>query len=112
MRVCAPPEGENRRSSDPRTDRARVAVEFVCPKAVNPGGISFSTYAGRTLRFRIYERQLPQFVPLDSDDGEPLAEVGSPQDEGAGDDERRLADGLRSLDARARRPPGRNHALD
>jgi len=29
MWVCAPPEGEKQESSDPRTDRARVAVELV-----------------------------------------------------------------------------------
>jgi DNA-directed RNA polymerase specialized sigma24 family protein len=98
-----------------------------------PGrGISFSTYAGTTLRRRVIDwqrakvgrtvwkfkdrthtRELPQFVPLDADDGEPFAELGSPQRRGSLDDaERRLADGLRSLEARARRPPGRNHALD
>jgi hypothetical protein len=103
-----------------------------------PGGISFSTYADRTLRFRItdwqrsgsggrtrwvfrnedgsrriHERTLPQFVPLDEDDGEPHSELGSTQRRGSLDDaERRLADGLRSLEARARRPPGRNNALD
>ena len=103
-----------------------------------PGGISFSTYAGRTLRFRItdwqrsgsggrtiwkfrnpdgslriHERELPQFVPFDGDDGEPRAELDQPQRRGSlGDAERRLADGLRSLEARARRPPGRNAPLD
>jgi hypothetical protein len=35
MWVCAPPEGEKQESSDPRTDRARVAVELAWPKAAN-----------------------------------------------------------------------------
>jgi DNA-directed RNA polymerase specialized sigma24 family protein len=98
----------------------------------SPGGVTFSTYAGTILRRRMVDwqrakdgrtvwkfkththiRELPQFVPLNDDDGEPIAELGSPQRRGSlGDAERRLADGLRSLEARARRPPGRNNALD
>ena len=31
MWVCAPPEGEKQKELRPRTDRARIAVEVVCP---------------------------------------------------------------------------------
>jgi hypothetical protein len=87
-----------------------------------PGGITFSTYAGRTLRFRItdwqrsgsggrtiwkfrnpdgslriHERQLPRFVPLDDADSDRLEQslaAGAGDREDGGDfGERGLDDG-------------------
>jgi DNA-directed RNA polymerase specialized sigma24 family protein len=93
-----------------------------------PGGISFSTLARTTLRKRlvdwrrkqygrrrwqftdrVYERPSVELVSLDDPGLDRLgAAVGR---SGLDDGEPGLADGLRSLQARARRPRGRNRRL-
>jgi DNA-directed RNA polymerase specialized sigma24 family protein len=94
-----------------------------------PGGISFSTLAGTTLRRRlvdwqrsrfgrtkwqfadhVYERPRVELVSLDDPERDPLG----PSLAGRGVDnaEPGLAADLRSLQARARRPRGRKRRLD
>jgi hypothetical protein len=94
-----------------------------------PGGIRFSTYAGNTLgkrchdwfrthngrtkwafKDRVYERPpRPQFISLDHPECDRLgSSLGSSS---LDDDEHRLADELRRLRARARRPGGRDDWL-
>jgi DNA-directed RNA polymerase specialized sigma24 family protein len=85
-----------------------------------PGGISFSTYAGSTLRLRcvdwhrsrfgrqrwacrdrVYERPRVELVSLDADDDRLESSLaGSSLDDG----EHRMADELRRLNGRARSP--------
>lgn len=93
------------------------------------GGVVFSTFLYSTAqvrtidwhrsRFRtrwvfgdgrVRERQRPQFVSLDDPDGDPLREPLSRS--GLDDGERGMAAELRSLEARSRRPGGRDDWLD
>jgi hypothetical protein len=95
-----------------------------------PGGISFSTYAGGTLRLRcvdwhrsrfgrqrwvfrdrIYERPRVELVSLDADDSEHDRLESTFTGGGLDDGEHRMADQLRDLQTRSRRPGGRDDWL-
>lgn len=95
------------------------------------GNVTFASFAYRTASLRVtdwlrlefgrsrwqwadssYERERPELVSLDADDPE-HGGVGAPLSAGSVDDGApRLADELRGLEARARRPGGRNDYLD
>jgi Sigma-70 region 2 len=90
---------------------------------------SFSTFAYRRLRLRVidatrrryrtrwafathvYERAAPQLLSLDADDSERRELGASITGGGVDDGEHRLADQLRALQSRSRRPGGRDDQL-
>jgi hypothetical protein len=95
-----------------------------------PGGITFSSYAGTTLRLRcvdwhrsrfgrqrwafqarVYERPRVELVSLDADDSERDRLEASLPGSSLDDGEHRMADELRLLDKRGRRPGGRDEWL-
>ena len=106
---------------------------WVLSTRYNPGGtVSFSSWAGTILRLRCvdwqrkhygrtkgqfsggrsYTKDLPDVLSLDALDDEPGSELGRVEPGGSLDDgTHRLADELRSLDARGRRPAGRADEL-
>jgi hypothetical protein len=107
-----------------------IEEAWLLSERYRPGGVSFSTVAGTTLRLRVvdwkrarwgrtrwafsghtYERERPQLVSLDADDPE-HDRVGTTLSGGSLDDgASRLADELRALDKRGRRPSRRRDWL-